>query len=158
MERDDAQRQLKLDIDEVKDVMLEMQAAAFDRAQTYTTVVIFGGYAGLFAIWTLTREHLAREVSLWVALLLGISVLTFVLFEIFKMVVNSYTSLAMSALILNDVPPAEFLRKREDVVRSQRLLQQRYLVPIWSIALMVSVGTGIGAACILLLAAAAALL
>ncbi|WP_157071790.1 hypothetical protein [Steroidobacter denitrificans] len=42
----------------------------------YTAVIIFGGYAGFFAIWQMTKEYLSKDQALWSALLIMLSLLS----------------------------------------------------------------------------------
>ena len=80
-----SQEDLELHAKRVKELMIEVQTSGFGHAQTYTTVVIFGGYAALFAIWSFTKDFLTDPTVFWVGLLLGTSVLTYVMYEIFAM-------------------------------------------------------------------------
>ncbi|MDP1700836.1 MAG: hypothetical protein Q8L53_07760 [Aestuariivirga sp.] len=135
---------------EIKDILLETQTAAFGHAQTYTTVVIFGGYAGLFGIWSFTRESLSEGTNVWVGLLIGISMLTFVSFEIFKMIVHTREHIKVRNLLLAQLTPAQFLSKHASLVKENNLTIQRVVIPVWVAALIISAGTGVGAAIILL--------
>lgn len=134
----------------VKAVLLELQTAAFGLSQTYTTIVIFGGYAAFFAIWGFTKDHLSKEQAYWAALLIGVSVLTFVLFEIFKMVVASFEFWKVRSLLVRELPPAEFLAERKRIASSSNLWVQRVVLPIWIAAFAISLASGIIACGVLL--------
>ena len=77
------QAKLAAQIGEAQEKLL---TTSFDKAATYTTVIIFGGYAGFFALWQLSKDYLSKEQALWSALLILISLLSFVLFEVAKMI------------------------------------------------------------------------
>lgn len=135
---------------QVKDILLETQTAAFGHAQTYTTVVIFGGYAGLFGIWSFTRDSLSTNVNFWVGLLIAISMLTFVSFEIFKMIMHTRESIKVRNLFIDALSPEQFLAKHQVLVKESNLTSQKVVIPVWVVALIISTTTGIGAALILI--------
>lgn len=141
----------------VKELLIDVQSAAYNHAAAYTTVVIFGGYAALFTIWSYTKDHLTERTTYWVALLLGISVLTFVFFEVFKMLLISREIMKMRKLIVKEHPPSALLAERERLAHSTNKLVQRVVVPIWIVALVVTILTGGGAAILLLSAFASSL-
>jgi hypothetical protein len=137
-------------VDEVKKSLMETQSASFNFATAYTTVIIFGGYASLFTIWSYTREHLPKITSYRVALLMGVSILCFVLFEVFKMLLVSRELLKVRELLVNRLSPSEFLEKREKLARESHNLTQKLVLPVWAIILVVTVLTGVGASVLLL--------
>ncbi len=67
---------------ETVDTLIKIQSAMFSSGQAYTNVVIIGGYAASFTIWSYTRLYLAERAAIWAALLLMISVVTFIGWEI----------------------------------------------------------------------------
>ena len=137
---------------EAKETLLELQNSAFGHAQTYTTVVIFGGYAGMFAIWSFTRDSLSSQMNSWVGLLLGVSLLIFVLHEIFGMIMRAKEFLATRKLLIAGLPPAQFLTELRELKRKSSLRIQRIVLPIWIGALVLTVATGVSGAIILLYA------
>lgn len=133
----------------IKELLIEVQSAAYGYATTYTTVVIFGAYAALFTVWSHSKEALSESETARVAMLMGISVIAFVGFEVLKMLVTSREFMRIRALLVNEHPPAVFLEKREALARSQNLFAQRVLLPIWVFTLLVTIITGFGAAFLL---------
>lgn len=71
------------------DVFLEFQikliAATFDKAVSYTNIVMIAGYASFFGIWSMVKD-LNRPANKWAVVLMLISVTIFVVFEFVKMV------------------------------------------------------------------------
>lgn len=124
---------------------------SYDKAATYTTVIIFGGYAGFFAIWQITKDYLTKQQTLWSALLILVSLLLFVLFEVLKMVLVTKAFLSK----------AKILQKPEVRTNPQRLLQAlneletvqqtilKGFIAIWAITVSICVGSAIGGAGIL---------
>lgn len=60
-------------------------ASMYDAAKAYHTTVLTIGYAGFFAIWAFSREYLPQKISFLVGASIGISIVFYVVFEIFQM-------------------------------------------------------------------------
>lgn len=69
---------------EIIEAQTKVVTASCNSAAAYTNLIMLGGYAGYFGLWQLTREHLSKTQALWVALLILISLLTFIAFEVIK--------------------------------------------------------------------------
>jgi hypothetical protein len=70
-------------------VMDDYKAAIRDSyaiAQNYTNLVMLGGYAAFFALWTLFKTELPPTIHAWSGVVIGLSVTMFMAWEIFKMV------------------------------------------------------------------------
>src|SRR5687767_2281479 len=62
--------------------LIEILSASYDKAAAYANVIILAGFAGGFAIWSNVQENISTRARITVALLLTISLATFVFFEI----------------------------------------------------------------------------
>ena len=71
-------------VKELFDGYVRLHAANHRAARAYTSLITAVGYAGVFGIWSLTREHISPRLTLLTAVLLLISLSTFALFEVFK--------------------------------------------------------------------------
>lgn len=138
-----ATKQMQADI-------LEANCQLFSNAQTYTTVVIFGAYAAFFAIWSFTKDDMTRGQLYWTAILMGVSILVFVLFEVFKMLMTSFELIRLSRLALRELPPSQFFIKRAAAKQHSMRLTNMLVLPAWGLAVLVTLATGIPAAIILL--------
>ena len=69
---------------EIVEAQIRLFGSLYDKSSTYTNLVMAAGYAGVFALWSLVREHLLRTEALMVAALLLVSLSAFVFFEIYK--------------------------------------------------------------------------
>ena len=58
----------------------------YQNAISYTNLIILAGYAGIFAIWQLTRDKLDNTITIWIALLISCSLIIFVGHEVWKMI------------------------------------------------------------------------
>ena len=61
----------------------ELTTSAYDKAKTFMAVIGTAGYAGLFAIWGWVGHDLARWERLLIALFLGLSLLIFVVWQLY---------------------------------------------------------------------------
>jgi len=141
----------------VKAANIELLSNAFERARAYTNLVILGGYAGAFTIWNFSRPILTNHGLVGVALLLTVSLTTFVFFEVFQMYFLTRIFLKHRAILIASVPGKEFLRRHERYRAESNAATVRVLLVIWSIALSVCVLTALLALGILLEAFFAAL-
>ena len=70
----------------------EAQSMLFEKASTYTKLIFGLAYGGFFAFWSGTRQYLAPRQIIWSALLVTISLILFVLFEVFNAAVLSHVA------------------------------------------------------------------
>ena len=71
-------------VKELFDGYVRLYTAQHRAAHTYTSLITAVGYAGIFGIWSLTREHISPWLTLLTGVLLLISLSTFALFEVFR--------------------------------------------------------------------------
>ena len=138
------------DLKKYRDFVIDIHSKAFDRAAAYTNLIMLGGYAAGFAIWNFTRDHLTAKASAWVAILLLLSVTTFVLFEIYKMVINAKFSTNIAKILRQQKPIADQMadiQEYERKVSSDGLL---IFMRVWVVVLVFSVSTALIAAMILI--------
>lgn len=165
-ERDDAHE--RIDIEQLEQANATQVAAAadavravlepfehligvlYDRAHAYTNAIILAGYAAFFAIWSFTRDMVPDRPELLAALLMTISCAVFVGWELLQMISRTWTLLKVTAA---------FGRSSRDAEALQRLAaygdngggtgNMRTTMFAWSVVLVVTVGTGVSAAGIL---------
>ena len=133
------------------DAQQKMVTVSYDKAASYTTVIIFGGYAGFFAIWQLSKEYLTKPQVLWSALLILVSLLVFVMFEVYKMTYTSRIIInQMHALQLPGVRTnPEVLGKALQTMAEQQVAPMVWFVRIWIVVLIISIGCAVTASAIL---------
>lgn len=136
---------------ELSDAQHKLITVTYDRAASYTTVIIFGGYAGFFAIWQLSKEYLTKGQALWSALLVLISLFTFVLFEVFKMIMVSRNIFKRAAILnLPEVQgdPHRMLKELQGLDAAQQVGLKGFMVA-WAITVAIAVGGAVAGAAIL---------
>jgi branched-subunit amino acid ABC-type transport system permease component len=116
----------------------------FDKAAAYTNLVMIGGYAGAFTIWSSTKAHLTPRATVATALLLGASLTIFIFFEIYKMFVRVSYSRQITNLIVSAASPKIFLEQNSLIERGSyrtNLLFAR----VWRVCLTASLLTAVPA-------------
>jgi hypothetical protein len=133
------------------ETQVKVLSATFDKSVAYTNLVILAAYAGYFGLWQLTKEYLTKEIALWSALLMLVSVIIFVAFEIIKMVVIQHNVIDKAKVLrLPEVqrdPHALEKAFRELGAVHERVLY--HFMRIWVGALIATVFTGMAAASLL---------
>jgi len=125
----------KSDFEKQKDLLAE----TYNRAMAYTNFIMVGGYAGFFALWGLTKEYLSKGQVYWSALFILISIGSFVVFEVFKMIVNGIHFQAVQKAVSD---PDRF----QEVMRNHNKESSRLTIrmgKIWISVLIVSIWSGL---------------
>lgn len=123
----------------------ELLSEGFQRANAYTNLILGAGYAGFFAVWAFTRAELSTALIFWSAILVTISLLTFVSFEVFRTLYNGIAMLELSRAVEDEANFAIHLAawKRKQQTRNI------WLGNIWLPAFTMSAVSGFGGALIL---------
>jgi len=146
-----ARQQREKQAAEMAEAQNKLITLSYDKAAAYTTVIVFGGYAGFFAIWQLSKEHLSKGQALWAALLVLLSLLAFVLFEVIKMIVVTRSIFKRAAVLrLPEVQgnPERLLAELNALNDVQNVGLRAFMV-FWVITLIVAVGGALIGAAIL---------
>lgn len=136
---------------QIREQQERLIAQSYDKAATYTTIIVFGGYAGAFALWQMTKEFLTKGQVYWIALLLLISLSAFVLFEVGKMALMTRTIMSKAKLLQEpglQQDPVRFLAALKALDLSYAALHRPFMIG-WAIALVISVGAGVAAISVL---------
>jgi hypothetical protein len=70
--------------DEFRRTIVDIQSKLYDKATAYTNLVMLGGYAGSFTLWSYTKQQLPPRATIYIALWLGASLVGFVLYQVYK--------------------------------------------------------------------------
>lgn len=130
---------------ELLEAQKELLSSSFNHAMAYTNIIILGGYASFFAIWNFTKPHLSKEQILWSALLMTASLMSFVAFEIYGMILRSHSILRLAKAVKD---PENFEALLGEYQNQEKTKVTRY-GRVWVVALVISVATGFSAASIL---------
>jgi hypothetical protein len=130
--------------DKVKSTLIEVQSKLFDRGAAYTNLIMIGGYASAFGLWSATRPQLPARANVAIALGLGLSLFSFVCFEIYKMTTTAVRFLKNRKLIMSVLPPDKYLANLQKMASEEQKLSMSF-IPIWLTTFIISLVTGLGA-------------
>jgi len=136
---------------QIAEAQQKLVNVSYDKAATYTTVIIFGGYAGFFGIWQLTKEYLSKDQALWLALLILASLLSFVLFEVIKMILVTKSVMGKASILRNPTvrnDPQKLLKALNDLDEAQHEGIWGFMV-VWAVTVFISLSGAVGGASIL---------
>ncbi|MGD0283434.1 MAG: hypothetical protein ABSB95_13850 [Dissulfurispiraceae bacterium] len=129
------------------DALTRVVSAAYDKSSNYTKLVIAIGYAAFFTVWEKTKYLLSDQQMLWAGLLITISCLFFILWEVIKMTVTGihenrwYVSIAAS--------PQDFDKVFSVATKNAQRLNIKF-IRFWYVALAVILLSGLSGVGILL--------
>lgn len=133
----------------------EVVRDSFGQAAGYARVITGLGYAGIFTLWGFTKEHINETATFLVAILMSVSLVVFVAWEIYRMISEAFILKWTGALIVKSLAASE----PDDIARVAKLgreanaWSQRYMsriFAVWLVVLLVAVGTASAAVLILI--------
>ncbi len=139
------EQQRKSQMDQEIDMRTQIISAAYDRAATYTNLIIFAGYAGTFTLWSFTKEYLPEQAAITIALMLGISLFIFCGWEVYKMIYTSSSLRRQTSIMLQGLSPDKFGQaiQRAKIQTSKEAVK---LYRYWIFILILTIPLGFGGA------------
>lgn len=122
----------------------EILAQAYGQASSYSNLIIIAGYVGFYSMWSSVRADMPQTAMLAAGLLVTVSALFFVAFEVYKMI---RTSLHFRTLVKLLNEGGSFALGRAQSKEQEFSLQ---LAKGWVVALVFTVIPGFAAAAILI--------
>ena len=132
----------------------DFQSAMYDKASAYTKLIMGLGYGGFFVAWSGTRPHLSPKLLVSSALLVTMSLVLYIVFEICQAMIGSYLSIEFAKTV--DKPGADVF----EALRTYKTKASRLTTPLltmWKVVFPVSVLTGLAGAGTLIYAFVASL-
>ncbi len=127
-------------------VTKEMVSHVFGKAIAYVNVIIIAGYIAFFALWNSTKQFLPSP-WLWVSAgLITVSVLIFITFEIYKMVLTDKGIRSQMDVIKMPPPDVNTLQLKLQEIEFDMTAK---LSRVQSFVIYSTVSTGLGAGLIL---------
>lgn len=116
-------------IEQQKQILSHM----YQKASSYTNLIVLAGYAGIFGIWQYVREILSKQITIWIALLISCSLIIFVGYEVWKMIAEAMFMRRLNKVIEVNVTPQErsivWQRVFTEYARKQSKTWVFFLVP-----------------------------
>lgn len=117
-------------------------------ARDYTNVIMVVGYAALFTLWTQTRSDVTPATSFWAAIFMCVSVMGFIAWEVFGMVVRSMVNIRMARVVAEI---DEYAARIRESTQQQQEFNRRMFKP-WVALISVTGACGLIAFLIMLVA------
>lgn len=129
------------------ETLIKIQSAVFEKAQSYTRIVIGLGYAGFFAAWAGTRSYLLAHEVVASALLITVSLFFYISYEIYQMIY--YATDLKGFAKLAKAPLDEFEQRAQE---HERMHERKNinLMRVWVVALFLTVLPGLTGALMLI--------
>lgn len=100
---------------EYRKTIVEIQSQLFDKASTYSNLIMVGGYAGAFTVWGNVKAQLPANANMSVALCLGVSLSIFIFYQVFKMAAHVRHFRKVRALLSEELSLPDFFQKYNDL-------------------------------------------
>lgn len=111
------------------EAVTKILASLYEKAAAYSNVMIIAGYAAFFAVWANTKAYLGKRETLWAALLMAVSIILFVLFEIVKMFITGKGLMNLRKEVVSATP--ETFTAKLDELKNTEARFHLILLPIW---------------------------
>ena len=118
----------------------------YQKAISYSNLIILAGYAGIFGIWQFTHKILSNQMTILVALLTSCSLIIFVAYETWKMIAEAIFIRRINKIIEEKITPQERLSVWGQVFTEYARKQSK----IWIFFLVPTLLAGFSAAFILI--------
>jgi len=134
--------------EETVQVLIRIMSASYDKSVAYTNLFMVGGYASFFVVWTKMYDQFPKFYMGLAGVLMFISLLEFIIWELYKMIFYS-TNLRDLHKVIEEKDPKKFNDKlsKQQINDKKRTLEQ---VKIWRLVLIVTIIPALGAAGIII--------
>lgn len=131
--------------DQYRDTVADIQSRLFDKAVTYSNLIMAAGYAGGFTIWGNIKEQLPACANIWIALLLGISLSIFVFYQVWKMASHVLHFLSVREILRDNLSLGQFFKKYNEFQKKTERSSFRSSILYGSICFVLCVLPALGA-------------
>lgn len=125
--------------------LIEFQSLVYDKASTYTKIVLGLGYGGFFTAWSGAKQHLPPKTLIAPALFETVSLILFITFEIWQAAVNNRCLIELTKTV--NRPSADFSAAletyRQEARRISKPILASYPYIFWACAITGLTGGGI---------------
>jgi hypothetical protein len=119
----------------------------FEKAQAYSNALTLGGCAGIFAVWTFSRGVLTPRTTNAVIVLVGVSLILYLSWEIFGMIQRAAG--AARFLVLVDKSPTDFFQIfGQQEAETRRIARCAFIA--WKVVIIPTIITGYAGALLLI--------
>jgi hypothetical protein len=144
--------------EDAREAVIEMHSRLYEKEAAYTNLILLGGYVGAFAIWHSTISLMTPRGIALVALLLGLSLFSFVFFEVYKVLRGAIIAFRWRHTVTSDLSPSELIQRVRKLEVSLSRDPFIVLLPLWCVVMFFAIGGAIGGVIILMYSAVAGIL
>ena len=135
------------DMKQRMDDLVKANLLFFERGQAYSTAIMVAGYAGVFGLLTYSKDQLSHRAVDVISLSLAFSILLYIGWEIFGMLIRSFAANRFQKLISKS--PNRFFELLPQYDDVSRRVTRRVIVA-WHIVLWPTILTGFFAGLLLI--------
>lgn len=128
------------------EVVKELVTHIYGKATAYTNLIIIAGYVAFYTMWGSVKNDLPTTWMLLAGLLITFSLIMFVSFEIYKMILTGVHHKKVNAVLQEDGTDGAIIK----VKRLEQEFETR-MYKFWLWILVPTVGSGVGAGVILII-------
>lgn len=129
------------------ETLIKVQSELFDKAQSYSRIIIGLGYAGFFAVWAGARNYMLSGEVVVSALCMTVSLFFYIAYEVYQMICQARHLKGLAQVA--EVPLEGFDSRFEEHKRSVDQMNRR-LMKVWFMALALTVIPGLVGALMLI--------
>jgi hypothetical protein len=130
------------------DMTIALNADVFDKAAAYDGVILIGGFAAFFTLWSGMAAHLGKTTVLASGGLMLVSVLLYIAWHIYRMLTQQHAQMRYAKIVSEHLDPAVFEARWEDA-RNATKREFIRMQSHWPYIYWPCVATGVTAALIL---------
>ena len=126
--------QAEREAERVRDALIEANSKTFDKAQSYTTVIIAGAYVGMFSVWSSSKDALSSKGSTAIALCLTFSLTFFVLYEVLGIALRTFSFLRFR----HELAGAKKIEDLASLIKQQQTREAKsghFFIPLYALSL-----------------------
>jgi len=128
-----------------KETVIDIESKLFDKSSAYNNLIMVGGYAATFALWSQTKFYLPEWATLTTALLLCLSITVFIAFQVYKMARGICRYWRLRKILYSQMVLSEMFEKMSELNKAGDR-SDLSSVAFWSaLTLFICVTTGLGA-------------
>lgn len=103
------------------DLLIRVQAGGFEKAIAYANVIILAGYAGAFALLSVTQKFIPDKLLITSVILLAFSLVIFCGWEVGKMIFYARHNRKIIPLLNKKLSPEKFFNEMENLQLQENL-------------------------------------
>lgn len=127
-------------LNDKRDWLLKATSTLYDKASSYTNLIMAAGYAAYFAMWSNTAPLISHCLARVSAALMLVSLLAFIFWEVAKMILIALNNKNLSKVALAPLNEFDTLLQTHQI-KEQKLMTR--LAIAWPVMLFIAIPTAL---------------